>query len=59
MKPSLGPLCFQYSTKFIIIIIIIMIIINSNKFFLVNLTLSKLNLVLFKSTEIVNSVLNE
>ena len=58
MKPSLGPLCFQYSTKFIIIIII-MIIINSNKFFLVKLTLSKLNLVLFKSTGIVNSVLNE
>ena len=26
MKPSLGPLCFQYSTKFIIIIIIIIII---------------------------------
>ena len=25
MKPSLGPLCFQYSTKFIIIITIIII----------------------------------
>ena len=27
MKPSLGPLCFQYSTKFIIIIITIIVII--------------------------------
>ena len=27
MKPSLGPLCFQYSTKFIIINTIIIIII--------------------------------
>ena len=27
MKPSLGPLCFRYSTKFIIISTIIIIII--------------------------------
>ena len=32
---------------------------NSNKFFLVKLTLPKLNSALFKSTGIVNSVLNE